>query len=183
MRCSVSGLCNGLGKGVRHGASRDCSSGFRHLERDWQWDFPVAGLRSGPGKGLGNGATWCDSRLHFPVACPLFRVWQGASLHCQTRLQFRSEASGTGLARGVATVPRATTVQASGLCRGLGKGGGHGATRDYSSGFRPLETGLARGFATVPTVTTVPVTVLCNGPRDGLGRGANHDYSSGHSSL
>jgi len=144
---------------------------------------PVAGLCSAPGKGLGNGATWCDSRLHFPVACPLFRVWQGASLRCQPRLQFRSEASGTGLARGVATVPRAATVPASGLCHGLGKGGGHGATRDYSSGFRPLETGSARGFATVPTVTTVPVTVLCNGPRDGLGRGANHDYSSGHSSL
>ena len=34
---------------------------------------------------------------------------------------------------GVATVQRATTVPASGLWNGLGKGRGHGATRDYSS--------------------------------------------------
>jgi hypothetical protein len=46
------------------------------------------------------------------------KIWQGAWPRWQPRLRFRSQFSVTGLARS-------------------GKGPGHGATRDYSSGVRP----------------------------------------------
>jgi len=116
----ASGLCNGLGEGGGHGATRGYSSGVRPLYRAWQGrcesrlQFRLQALFSGPGKGLRHGANRdCSSHRR----C-LLRAWQGARPRCDSRLQFRFQAFVTGLARGLATVRLATTVPVSGSWHG-----------------------------------------------------------------
>ena len=146
MRCSVSGLCNGLGKGFRHGASRDCSSGFRHLERDWQW-----------------ASQWCEARLQFRLqayaarlAKGLATVRHGAIRDCIFRLHALCFGFGKGLRYGA---NRDCSSGRRHLARAWRRAWPRCLAR-LQFRLQASVTGLARGAATARLATTVPVSGL-----------------------